>query len=99
MTASPTAAARRTGLLPLRVVRRVLDGLETALRPSDALDQHGERAEDVPVVPHRDDTTQEILLPHRQPGGEPAARRASRQAATYLERRRAKLADELDRRR
>ena len=68
----------------LRLLRRALDTVEQALRPDDD-----------PRTPDDDsETTRDILLPMST--GEPPARRAQRQAHDYLERRRRKLARQLD---
>lgn len=89
MTATPVPAT-----FPFRTVRRVLDQVERALRPADAvddLDGIDERA----IAPADVDatTTRELLVPRT---GEPHAVRASRQAQDYLERRRRKLNQQLD---
>lgn len=94
MPTSATPAA----VSPVRAVRRALDQLERALRPADAgLDD--ERPSPPPSGPADPDdeldstTTSELLIPT---GDEPHARRASRQAQAYLERRRRKLRRQLE---
>ena len=82
MTATASTPARHR---LLRLVRRTLDTVEQVLRPDHASD----RAADEDT-----ETTRDILLPRST--GEPAARRAQRQAHDYLERRRRRLARQLD---
>lgn len=85
------SATPATTVLPLRAVRRVLDRVERALRPSDP----DEPAIDVTTADDLDSTTtRELLVPTTT--GEPRAARASRQAQDYLERRRRKLSRQLD---
>ena len=82
MTATTTTPAH---IRLLRLIRRALDTVEQALRPDDD-----------PRTPADTDTetTRDILLPTST--GEPPARRAQRQAHDYLERRRRKMARQLD---
>ena len=90
------SAPSATSTSPLRALRRVLDPVERLLRPREASDPTP-RSRDVvdPVTADLDSTTtQELLVPRRT--GEPAAERASRQAQDYLERRRRKLAKQLE---
>lgn len=82
------SATPATTVFPLRTVRRLLDRVERALRPSEA----DEPAVDPTAVDDLD--TRELLVPSAS--GEPRAARASRQAQDYLERRRRKLSRQLD---
>ena len=87
MALPPTVPAT----FPFRTVRRVLDQVERALRPADAVDDLDDGA--ITTVDVDATTTQELLVPRT---GEPHAVRASRQAQDYLERRRRKLNQQLD---
>ena len=89
MTATPTAVAA-----PFRVVRRVLDHVERALRPSDAALDPTAAPAPAPVTDEDSLTTRELLVPGST--DEPHAARASRQAQDYLERRRRKLSRQLE---
>lgn len=90
MTASPAIAQR---VNPLRIVRRVLDTVERALRPAADRDPVEPGAVDTAAPDLDTSTTRELLLPVLT--GEAPARRAQRQASDYLERRRRKLAEQL----
>lgn len=96
--------SRLTKALPMKVARHTLGLFGRALRP---LALHRDAAEETPVVDlvgpaddHRvspkdgdDSVTRELLL--ATAADEPAAQRASRQARTYLERRRRRLNEQL----
>lgn len=78
-----TAAPDRIVVLLARVLRRTLDTVESSLRGTTE-----DHDQDTDVT-----TTTEILLPRDT--GEPPARRAQRQAQTYMRRRQRRLRDDL----
>lgn len=98
------SATSATTNLPLRALRHALDRVERALRPTPSetgtsLDHDTVATCSTAVAaPSSDDldstTTRELLIPRAT--DEPAAARASRQAADYLERRRRKLSRQLE---
>lgn len=78
-----TPAPDRVVARLVRALRRTLDTVESSLRSTTEHD-----AQDTDVT-----TTTEILLPRDT--GEPPARRAQRQAQTYMRRRQRQLRDDL----
>lgn len=78
-----TAAPDRVLARLVRALCRTLDTVESSLRTTTGHDD-----EDMDVT-----TTTEILLPRDT--GEPPARRAQRQAQTYMRRRQRRLRDDL----
>ncbi len=78
-----TAAPDRVLTRLVRALRRTLDTVESSLRTTT-----GHEDEDTDVT-----TTTEILMPRDT--GEPPARRAQRQAQTYMRRRQRRLRDDL----